>query len=148
MKVVTVARKPVKGSVAACVVEQGCGALNVDACRIGTTDTIQGGAGGLLSNVRDSRKWGVHAGPDDNGFEQSTLGRWPSNMILQGGAVVADVDEQSGERKSPSTYVRKTDGGRNVGIYSPETREPAGTVTFNYGDKGGASRFFFQVGIE
>jgi site-specific DNA-methyltransferase (adenine-specific) len=35
MRVIVVARKPVEGTVAENVVKHGCGAINVDACRVG-----------------------------------------------------------------------------------------------------------------
>lgn len=83
MRVITVARKPLAGSVAANVNKFGTGGINIDGSRIGTQEELKGGAGGLLSNVRDAREWGYHAGPDDNGYRPNTLGRWPANLILQ-----------------------------------------------------------------
>lgn len=83
---ITVARKPLsEGSVARNALKWGTGSLNIDGSRVGTSEQLQGGAGGLLSNVRDGTDWGIHAGPDDNGFRQSPLGRWPANLILQHG---------------------------------------------------------------
>jgi hypothetical protein len=82
--VVTLARKPLPATVAATAVQYGTGALNIGACRIPVGgEVLQGGAGGLLSNVRDNTEWGHHAGPGDNGYKPSTDGRWPANVILQ-----------------------------------------------------------------
>lgn len=127
MKIVTVARKPILGSATQNVIDHGCGALNIDGCRIGTLDNLQGGSGGLLSNVRDGKAWGVHAGPDDNGFIPNERGRWPANVILQhrpGCALTGTV---------PDTYQinRWTDGAKPFGGgagHEYEGEEQVGTV--------------------
>jgi len=67
--------------VAANVLQYGTGAINVDGCRVATEDKLAAGSGGLLSNVRDSKDY-----PQDNGFEQSPLGRWPANLLHDGAA--------------------------------------------------------------
>ena len=75
---IVVARKPLNGTVAANVLAYGTGALNVDGCRIGTTETLGRAKGG----------WGNAAvGADDYGNFNSigvTVegGRWPANVIL------------------------------------------------------------------
>ena len=75
---IVVARKPLNGTVAANVLAHGTGALNVDGCRIGTTETLGRAKGG----------WGNAAvGADDYGNFNSigvTVegGRWPANVIL------------------------------------------------------------------
>jgi len=78
---ITVARKPLTSTVAANVLQYGTGAINVDGCRVATEDKLAAGSGGLLSNVRDSKDY-----PQDNGFEQSPLGRWPANLLHDGAA--------------------------------------------------------------
>jgi hypothetical protein len=49
----------------------------------------------------------------------------------------------SGETKSPGTYVR-TAPGKNQDTYGKGVGEDAGVESLNYGDDGGASRFFPQ----
>ena len=61
------------------------------------------------------------------------------------GCPVAVLDEQSGPSFSPKTYTRGTDSG-NAHTYGQGMGEPAGKVSLNYGDAGGASRFFPQFG--
>ena len=75
MKVVTVARKPLsESSVAANVLEHGCGAINVDASRVGA-ETVAARKGGFSdSPVYGASQRGVFGGQ---------LGRWPANLILQ-----------------------------------------------------------------
>ncbi|GAG95036.1 unnamed protein product, partial [marine sediment metagenome] len=57
------------------------------------------------------------------------------------------LDEQSGVSKSPATYTRGANSG-NRNAYSlggALIGEPAGKESLNYGDTGGASRFFAQL---
>lgn len=75
-------RKPLDGTYANNVLTHGCGALNIDGCRVATDDKLVGGSGGLLSNVRDDKAY-----PEDNGYQPSDLGRWPANVIT------SDLDE-------------------------------------------------------
>jgi len=57
------------------------------------------------------------------------------------GCPVAEMNAQSGSSSSPQSYQRNTASG-NVNSYSPGIGDPAGKLSLNYGDKGGASRFF------
>ena len=88
MRVVTVARKPLsEGTVAANVLEHGCGAINIDGCRIGfASDTDKGSA---KPQGRATAKVGALAGKVQNEVErtewmsiQPDAGRWPANLIL------------------------------------------------------------------
>jgi hypothetical protein len=73
---ITMARKPLEGTVAANVLEHGCGGLNIDGCRVGTDG---GGGNGLgshfdrLGNTKPLVRHGEASGP---------IGRWPANLIL------------------------------------------------------------------
>ena len=130
---VIVARKPLVGTVAANVLAHGTGALNIDGCRIVT----DGGGWNGLGHTHDETQWRLN-NPDG---VQRSVGRWPANTILDESAA-ALLDEMSGERKSPKTYTRKADG---FGSTSYRVGEPAGKESLNYGDTGGASRFFKVV---
>lgn len=168
MIVVTVARRPLGlPTVAQNVLLHGVGAVHIDGTRIGTTEALQGGSGGLLSNVRDEKEWGHHAGADDNGFRQSPLGRWPANVILQHlagcvnmgttkdgletvttwdcepGCPVVDMDKQSGIQKSGVAVNRNRPGGTMTSWLGTRASQVGADVGF--GDVGGASRFFKQV---
>ena len=57
------------------------------------------------------------------------------------GCPVKALDEQSGASKSPLTYIRQTDSG-NQNAYGKGMGEIAGKESLNYGDSGGASRFY------
>jgi DNA modification methylase len=74
---ITVARKPLIGTVAQNVLEHGTGALNIDGCRVGDGE--------------DRASGGMSGGPARNGIyhdkgrcEQATGGRWPANLIHDG----------------------------------------------------------------
>lgn len=115
MRTTHILRKPVsESSIAANVLKHGTGAINIDRCRISTSDDLNGGtySGGtqnpILGDTRSAKaagEWGQEGRlrPDD--FRQPTR-RWPANLVLQHkpgcvegvcdfGCPVADLDEQS-----------------------------------------------------
>ena len=73
---VVMARKPLAGTVAACVLEHGTGALNVDGCRVpGSYETRE-------RNIDGGRSmFGTGAG---GGAFVPAEGRWPANLIHDG----------------------------------------------------------------
>lgn len=78
MEPITVARKPLEGTVAENVLRYGTGAINVDGCRVGT----EGG----------TRRDGKATMPNESGWEnmrghgvaELNAGRWPANFIHDG----------------------------------------------------------------
>ena len=74
---IIMARKPFVGSIADNVVEHDTGALNIDGCRIPTSETLGGGGGKLWSHYRDGTEERAEPKPG------SSLGRWPSDTVLQ-----------------------------------------------------------------
>ena len=72
---ITVARKPLIGTVAANVLAHGTGGLNIDGCRVGT-DLIQGGRAGLSGESTFNVCTGDKQPPHE--------GRWPANLIHDG----------------------------------------------------------------
>jgi site-specific DNA-methyltransferase (adenine-specific) len=76
--IVHVLRKPLAPglTVAANALQHGCGALAIDACRVGLGgENLTGGGGKLWSHYRD--------GTEDRALPQvNTSGRWPANLIL------------------------------------------------------------------
>lgn len=127
-------RKPCsEKTVAANVIKHGCGGINIDASR------IEGGKrhpGNYVGASFGGRTTGTF-GEDDRSKFDATQGRFPANLILdeEAGAM---LDEQSGISKSPSTYKRNV-AGKGVQGWG----EDAGKVSLNFGDSGGASRFFY-----
>ena len=72
---ITVARKPLSGTVAATVLEHGTGALNVDGCRAGEREKRMLNRGGSIG-FGGSEPQGV--------VEDGGCGRWPANLIHDG----------------------------------------------------------------
>lgn len=73
MEPITVARKPLVGTVAENVLEHGTGALNVDGCRVGNE--------AMPATSRGVSRLGTFEGADGNITPERT-GRWPANLIL------------------------------------------------------------------
>ena len=134
---IILARKPLVGTVAANVQAHGCGALNIDGCRVGTETRF---------NTSASRNeiYGQFQGAERDGRE--CIGRWPANVLLgcacehghEPDCAVAMLDAQSGETGAFAP-VRGTEPSAVVaGVYSARDR----CVGAFHGDFGGASRFF------
>lgn len=141
---IVVARKPLAGTVAANVLEHGTGALNIDACRVATTDDLNGGAyaktgSRSVSGSLSPTGMNVPGKVVGKEFEQPS-GRWPTNVVLDEHQAEA-LDQQSGTLHS-GTMRAGTDRQPRVGgtIYGADARIFAMADT--YGDSGGASRFF------
>ena len=77
---ITVARKPLVGTVAANVLAHGTGGINVDACRVGED------AGWSYPNGRGGQGWHGRESLGSNLTEpmKATAGRWPANLIHDG----------------------------------------------------------------
>ena len=79
MKVITLARKPLDGTVAHNMFTHGCGGLNIKVCRVrlnGDEKLPERKAG-----YNDSLVYG--GGEEGFRYTPSTNGRWPANLILQ-----------------------------------------------------------------
>jgi hypothetical protein len=133
---IVVARKPLIGTVAENVLEHGTGALNIDATRIGVTDTDYAqnfsGARGHAENRERASEYGMTAGT------KPASGRWPANVALDETAA-AMLDQQSGELPGASSFSRP-------GTYA-NTSYQVGNAPLQegYNDTGGASRFFYTA---
>ena len=80
MEPITVARKPLIGTVAENVLRHGTGALNIDGCRVETTDNLNGGA--YSNGAKDLSKATSYATGVNAGEFVQPAGRWPANLIL------------------------------------------------------------------
>lgn len=134
-------RKPLIGTVAQNVLTHGTGGINVDACRVGWASEADKEAGRPASFAR------AHEGFEGRSFaiadrsgrdpvaEQSAAGRWPANVIM---------DEEAGAMLDASTPPSKSGKDRGErgrgGIWASSDGTPCGP---QYGDSGGASRFFY-----
>jgi len=145
---ITVARKPLTGTVAANVLEHGTGAINVDGCRVPHGDEVD------LSAVQRQQAEGTGIAVG-KGFVGSILGkeipmykpggRWPANLIHDGSDEVVGLFPESNSSK-PSANGRygegKGKGADGVSVFttgfnsSTPNRAPIG-------DSGSAARFFY-----
>ncbi len=90
MAAVVLLRAPLTRIVAMQVIKTGSGGLWIDACRISTTENLNGGAysaGGRADKLPGDERMGAALGmfdpgaKPDRGFTQPT-GRWPTNLVL------------------------------------------------------------------
>jgi site-specific DNA-methyltransferase (adenine-specific) len=130
---ITVARKPLAGTVAENVLAHGTGALNVDGCRVGTDKIVTrvSGGKGFGSNFRDDG-WL----PPSESYSQTNSGRWPANLIHDGSDEVVElfpVTTSGGGDKH----------GRKASTFCASTGWEAFKGTSNGGDTGSAARFFY-----
>lgn len=84
---ITVARKPLVGTVAANVLAHGTGALNIDGCRVPADD----GANRARPPRTPNAILGGGKGTNLTASEHDDLGRWPANLIHDGSDEVAEV---------------------------------------------------------
>lgn len=145
------ARKPLIGTVASNVTEYGTGAINIDGCRVETSDNLNGGTyskGQVKSNlpgdVRALASAGKHGAgaPRLTGQYQQPTGRWPANVVLDEVAVEM-LDEQSGEAKpKPGREGRK--GGSGFGMFD-DSKSASTHGVWPADPEGGPSRFFYTA---
>lgn len=97
---IIVARKKPEGTVAANVLEHGCGGLNVDGCRVGTDG---GTARDGKADKPNPQGWENMKG---HGIATLNAGRWPANLILDQDAG-SMLDEQASGGPSRFFYCPK-----------------------------------------
>ena len=98
---ITMARKPLIGTVAANVMQYGTGGINVDACRVGTETITQ-----RLATVEGGKAIGAKAvgvKQKATGETTTTIGRWPANLIHDGSDEVLALFPESVSCNSPSS---------------------------------------------
>jgi DNA modification methylase len=132
---IVVARKPLVGTVAANVLEHGTGALNIDACRVGTSEELRRPFGTPSDHVGQLRNL-----PHGELNPGSPLGRWPANVVLDEDQA-AELDRQSGVSRSTQGVTPAL--GRSGGILGAAKPRPDAGQPMGYADHGGASRFFY-----
>lgn len=155
MEPITVARKPLIGTVAANVLEHGTGALNINACRVPTDgEQLRAGSGGIPcrhdENVPRGRAGEAsadsrYAASGSTNFEMTpgprggdAAGRWPANLVHDGSPeVVALFPAQAGA----AAPVRGTEASvPSVGRVTGKRERVPGEF---HADGGSAARFFY-----
>lgn len=132
------ARKPLEGTYAENILTHGTGGLNVDGCRIGHTKDVPVSAAsdriGQLSKGDEKGRTTNTPGFDPN------VGRWPAHVTLDEEAA-AMLDERSGTLAKRGNRGSSSTKAPSVAMGAPT--EHACGAEYNYGDSGGASRFFY-----
>ena len=144
-----VARKPLAGTVAENVQRYGTGAINVDGCRIphaSDADLAQHAAGVAAIKARGGSMANSWKNSSDlsGANDVQTGGRWPANVALDEQAA-AMLDAQSGETSYNPPAEWKSSAERDSGAFLSGVNHDAGTVRSGFGDRGGASRFFYTA---
>jgi len=160
MKIITLLRKPLDGNVAENTLKHGCGGINIEVCRVPTSDDLNGG--GYRGVPHPERHSGLYTGLRGRllGEYQQPTGRWPANFVLTHsdgcvlkedvadwdcveGCPVQELDKQSGVSKSTGGRI-----GNAQGVYCNQGRTGWATEhtkgESGFGDVGGASRYFMQ----
>jgi site-specific DNA-methyltransferase (adenine-specific) len=141
---ITMARKPLPGTVAANVLEHGTGALNVDGCRVGTetVSTHSRGSNGAFpkrpgetSAEESGRKQDQRAGLDQS--ERS--GRWPANLIHDGSDEVVGLFPEANSARVGNP----NNPHRGINHTATSYGQGDGKTTHDYRDTGSAARFFY-----
>jgi site-specific DNA-methyltransferase (adenine-specific) len=136
---ITVARKPLAGTVAINVLQHGTGALNIDGCRVAASDGYTENA--VTQGINTSKTSYAPAGVRRT-FAPSDVGRWPANLIHDGSdEVLAGFPQTGGGNGKPR--IRDGNGselGQSGGWNSHENKQAASQ---QYADTGSAARFFY-----
>ncbi|WP_279209082.1 DNA-methyltransferase [Stenotrophomonas indicatrix] len=146
---ITMARKPLSGTVAATWGEHGTAGLNIDACRIETSDKLGGGDQSAEPKVgpdgwhrpwmQDEQAKAAHAERcNANVAKAEALGRWPANLIHDGSVeVLAAFPAAPGQQGDLRGHSRDR---VSLGIYGDMG---AARDAIARADSGSAARFFY-----
>jgi DNA modification methylase len=136
---ITVARKPLEGTVAANVLAHGTGGINVDGCRVDAS-------GVDLARVNNtslgSASGGIYGKAGAFVSKGSPLGRWPANLIHDGSDEVVGLFPQTGISRGGNSQQINAGTGRYNWNTGTDKAVPDG-VDPGYGDSGSAARFFY-----
>jgi hypothetical protein len=133
---ITVARKPLCGTVAENVLQHGTGGLNVDGCRVGTSKNVPASVSRHKVANTYNGGWNTGETPGVGGHDPN-LGRWPANLIHDGSEEVTGLFPDAGGGYG----VRGGRAGATVGDFGMG----ATMETVGFGDSGSAARFFYTA---
>ena len=135
---ITMARKPIAGTVAANVLAHGTGGINVDGCRIAASDGYTENA---VTQGVNTAQTSYDPRQVRRTFEPSSFGRWPANLIHDGSEEVVGLFPQTtGGSPGPRVATRE----RNKGWCNSSPGDGVAAID-NYGDTGSAARFFYTA---
>jgi site-specific DNA-methyltransferase (adenine-specific) len=133
---ITVARKPLCGTVAENVLQHGTGGLNVDGCRVeysSAADFESAKGGDSASNA--GNEFLSSKGPRRQSEKITPTGRWPANLIHDGSDEVVGLFPES----DGGAFPKHTRGDSLINFRTAEQRANRTEM----GDTGSAARFFY-----
>lgn len=135
---ITVARKPLIGTVTENVLKHGTGGVNIDRCRVETTDYLNSGRYSDNKQGDDGNSYGRGINErSDNDYVQPA-GRWPANLIHDGSDEVTGMFPQvKGQQGAVSG---KEPSGKTNTVYGQYQQRNKSTPR---NDSGSAARFFY-----
>ena len=104
------ARKPLVGTVAANILKHGAGALNVDACRVGTSKRVPSSLPKSGNTLGVDTAYGTYGPREFKDGQDPTIGRFPPNFLLSH----AEGCVRVGEKKVKS--VQRAAGSPGFGV--------------------------------
>ncbi len=143
-EIITMARKPLAGTVAENVLRHGTGAINVDGCRVGTDgedfSNVKGRPLMKINNRRTDHESLNGAAQQEALRKLKELGRWPANLIHDGSDEVVGLFPEAGNGWKRN-YGEEDYVGRqyNGGVFGGGGYKGGST----YCDSGSAARFFY-----
>ena len=130
---ITVARRPLDGTVAENVLQWGTGGLNVDGCRVEASDGYTKNA--VTQGVNTART-SYDPRQVRRTFEPSQAGRWPANLIHDGSEDVVGLFPNAKGGNYPAQRGTGQATGFGAGLPTPGGQR-------SMGDDGSAARFFY-----
>ncbi len=154
---ITVARKPLAGTVAQNVLAHGTGALNIDACRIPTDEALRAGSGGIpcrhdehvprtrsgeaSAERRYTETGGTNFAMKPGPRGGAVAGRWPANLIHDGSPEVVELFPHTKSGVMKGGTIRAAQDAPGSDCYGTSGGNATSADTF--GDEGSAARFFY-----
>lgn len=134
---ITVARKPLIGTVAQNVLTWGTGGVNVDGCRVEAPEGLTNGGNFTEMHAENANgEWGMKP---QGRAKPHTLGRWPANLIHDGSEDVVGLfpDVKAG------TAIKQNLDGRTYNKHQEWGLRAKAGPDVGYNDSGSAARFFY-----
>lgn len=132
---ITLARKPLPGTVAENVLSHGTGGINVDGCRVAAGEEVTG------RPQYESKGWENTSGMTGSVTDDWKKGRWPANLIHDGSDEVLAGFPVTEPAKS-SMRGEKTSKGTHNG-WARESHKGFNSIRGHNDSGGSAARFFY-----
>lgn len=147
---ITVFQKPLDGTYTDNIRQHGCGAMNIDACRVPISkediDMINAKASKNPTNNYSQKEGHIYGGfAEDKAMPANEAGRFPPNVLISDDMCEA-IDAETGYSTSTGGSGEASRINRTKNVYSgfnPDTnKDYINDSLGGYGDSGGGSRMF------